>query len=150
VEHDPADGDGAPTSGSARLSNLGAPVDLALSQCVPVTAQGWYRLGARLLVDLLSAGAPMPRLEVDWYGQPDCEGPTVGTWQQGLPVPDQGLWPAVERFARTPDGAASARLTLAASASVGVDHDTRWDSASFFHDSTVVFTDSFEDGTTGG
>jgi|GEM_PF-3822217 len=147
VEHDPADADDAPTSGSARLANLGAAVELDLSQCVTVPDDGWFRVGGRLLVDHLPPAAPSPRLVLEWFGEAGCQGLAVDTWQSALAVPDPGTWPLVERFAHSPVGAISARLTLTLAADPGEDHETRWDSAVLFRDPTVLFADGFEDGT---
>jgi len=146
VEHDDDDVDDAPTSGSARLANLGSIEELALGQCAAVPGDGWYRFGGRMRMDLVAPGDPSPRLELQWFGQPGCQQPISEVSRLQLRVPEQGLWPAQEHFVRAPSGSASARFTLATATDPGEDHETRWDSAVFFRDATVVFADGFESG----
>ena len=150
IDGDPLDAGAAPTSGSARLRNLGAPETMALSQCVPAFEDAWYATTSRLQLSTAATAGPIALHGLTWYAQDGCQGQPLGpedvetVWSGDT----GGPWREAVRPWRSPVGARSVLVRFALSAGVDEDFTAHWDDLSVFLDERVVFLDGFESGDT--
>ncbi len=149
VTADPlVDASEAPTSGAARLTNLGgAGSVLALSQCVAATGGEAYVVGGK--VRATSSGPSDPSVTAYFvsYDGPACGGLPLGTEVAGTLTGDTaGLWVEPWQSALpAAEGTASLRIWFEVSGDE-VAVETWLDDLQLFHLQGLIFSDGFEGG----
>ncbi len=174
MTHGPDDVSGAPTSGSAVITNLtGAGHTMTLAQCVPVDAWKNYFVSGWLWIDSGLATDPTIFAAVDFYGGVSCGGTFLGTEEipplvgdtiggsspdgfesgdtsvsSGFTGADEHLagWEQLAGTVQAPSGAVSARVRYVFEAGASPDFTAKMDDVQFFL--PLLFKDGFETGDT--
>jgi len=149
ITHAWEDADGIPTSGAAEIVNATGPAgQYYLWQCVPVTAEQFYRLDGLVRIASTTPGAPTTAGFVDFFTLDACAGSVAATIATGTVTSDTaGLWDdGIHGLARAPAGARSARVWLATDAGAAPDFSLNIDNIRFYD--SGFFADGFESGDT--
>jgi uncharacterized repeat protein (TIGR01451 family) len=150
IDHAWHDADGVATSGAAEVVNLTGPGEqFTLRQCVPATADRYYRFGSLARISSSTPGAPSAWGVVDYFSDPGCSGSVTGSLPSAAIVGDSSdLWADdIGSLTRAPLGSESARVWLVVDAGAAADFTVDFDNLIFFD--SGFFADDFESGDTG-
>jgi uncharacterized repeat protein (TIGR01451 family) len=152
------DADGVLTSGAAEIVNATGPGgQYHLHQCVPVTAEQFYRLDGLVRIASATGGAPAIAGVVDFFTLAGCSGAVAASNPTGAVSGDTtGLFVhGLGGLAQAPANAQSARVWLATESGAAPAFTLHLDNIRFFD--SGFFADDFESGdstawssTTGG
>lgn len=149
ITHAWEDADGIPTSGAAKIVNATGPAgQYYLHQCVPVTAEQFYRLGGLVRIASTAPSDPITTGIIDFFTLDDCAGTVAASIATGTVTGDTaGLWDdGILGLARAPAGTRSARVWLATDSGVAPDFTLNIDNITFYD--SGFFADDFETGDT--
>ncbi len=140
-----ADAGGSPLSGSAEMRFSAHPV--TMGQCVPVSANGWLTLRARLRRTATDPGLETPpfRQRCRIYAEPACTGSVLDSYETSQAVATGTAWQLRGFDVRTPAEAASAYCDFGFPDSDRSNLDVELDDL-FVSDRLLLFADGFETG----
>lgn len=144
---DLVDADGSSLSGSARMEQLAAATQFAMSQCVPVFAELSLPLTNDLDLQTPPFGFVGITRQCRFYDAPGCGGVELPGWSQTTLAETTGGFVGLAATVGIPAGASSARCSLRVGTSSGGDFTAWWDQV-FFDDGSRIFADGFESSDT--
>ncbi len=144
LSHDPADGDGFPLSGSAKLANLAGSTQLEILQCLPLPgANAWVHSG-EVRTDL-SAGSVQVHGRLDYVQGGTCITPasTLASWPTSVVSGGTGgIWRQLAlAVPEPPVGATGLRARWRVESTAGSIFEVRLDNLTLVE---PLFADGFE------
>lgn len=138
------DADGSPSSGSALLTNSDASSSSEmLFQCVPVTENSRYAIGAQLWIPSGQSNTGIAAIGIYTYASGTCSGAALNFGSTDSAT-DLDRWVALDGVLEAPAGAASAHVRVVVTRPNSGTYAAYLDNASLL--GPFLFYDSFEAG----